>query len=128
MARTLTGIVVSNKADKTIIVNVETRKTHPIYKKQYTEGRRIAAHDESNEANVGDKVTIIETRPISASKRFKLQSIDAKAGIAHIENELEILSADSRGMQPDEAIDSLPGALLGDTPPSKGEVKRSRKS
>ena len=85
MAKILTGVVVSKKTDKTIIVLVETRKTHPIYKKQYTISQRIAAHDETNQAKSGDKVTIVETRPISATKRFKLEKIVAKAGIAHID-------------------------------------------
>ncbi len=81
----LTGVVVSNKSDKTIIVLVETRMTHPIYKKQFTRSRRIAAHDEANTAKQGDKVTIVETRPISATKRFKLEAVVSKAAIKHIE-------------------------------------------
>lgn len=85
----LTGKVVSNKTNKTIVVLVETRMTHPIYKKQYTRSARIAAHDETNEAKLGDKVTIVETRPISATKHFKLQEIVAKAAIEHIEEEIE---------------------------------------
>lgn len=89
MARTLTGVVVSEKGDKTIIVAIETRKTHPIYKKQYTETKRFAAHDEKNEAHVGDKVVVVEGRPISATKRFRLESIAQKAGIEHVETEGE---------------------------------------
>lgn len=85
MAKTMTGIVASNKGDKTIIVLVSTRKTHPLYKKQYTMGTRFAAHDEKNEANEGDKVIIEETRPISATKRFKLRKIVERAGITHTE-------------------------------------------
>jgi small subunit ribosomal protein S17 len=79
MAKTLTGIVTSNKADKTITITVASRETHPIYGKQYTVTRKYTAHDENNEANEGDKVTISETRPISKTKAFKLVSIDEKS-------------------------------------------------
>jgi small subunit ribosomal protein S17 len=79
MAKSLTGIVSSNKADKTITISVSTRETHPIYGKQYTVTRKYAAHDEKNEANEGDKVTIVETRPISKRKSFKLVSVDERA-------------------------------------------------
>jgi len=79
MAKTLTGIVTSDKRDKSITVTVTVRETHPIYKKQYTVSHKYQAHDEKNEANLGDKVTIVETRPISKTKSFKLQSIDEKA-------------------------------------------------
>ena len=88
----LTGRVVSNKSNKTIIVLVETRMTHPIYKKQYTRSARIAAHDEENVAQVGDKVTIAETRPISATKRFKLNEVVAKATIEHMEEVPEVVA------------------------------------
>jgi len=79
MAKTLTGIVTSDVADKTITVTVTSRETHPIYGKQYTVSRKYAAHDESNEAKKGDKVTISETRPVSKRKSFKLVSIDEKS-------------------------------------------------
>ena len=85
MARTLVGTVASDKTDKTIIVAVETRKTHPIYKKQYTVTKRFAAHDEKNEAHEGDKVSIVEVRPMSATKRFSLEKIIAKAGVQHVD-------------------------------------------
>ena len=83
MARTLVGTVVSDKADKTIVIAVQTRKTHPIYKKQYSVTTRFMAHDEKNEAKIGDKVSIIETRPISARKRFALVSVTSKAKISN---------------------------------------------
>lgn len=79
MAKTLTGIVTSDVADKTITVTVTSRETHPIYKKQYTVSRKYAAHDENNEAKQGDKVTIRETRPISKRKSFVLDHIDEKS-------------------------------------------------
>jgi small subunit ribosomal protein S17 len=78
MAKTIIGTVSSSKTDKTIVVTVQTRKTHPLYRKQYTESTKFMAHDEKNEAQVGDKVEIIETRPISARKHFKLARIIEK--------------------------------------------------
>lgn len=79
MAKTLTGIVSSAVADKTITVTVTSRETHPIYGKQYTVSRKYAAHDEANEAGKGDQVTIIECRPVSKRKSFKLEKINEKA-------------------------------------------------
>ncbi len=79
MAKTLTGIVTSNKADKTIVITVTSRETHPIYGKQYSVNRKYIAHDEKNEAHDGDKVTIQETRPISKRKSFTLLSIDERS-------------------------------------------------
>ena len=79
MAKTLTGIVTSNKADKTITITVTSRETHPIYGKQYSVNRKYTAHDEKNEANEGDKVTISEVRPISKTKSFTLVSINEKS-------------------------------------------------
>lgn len=79
MAKTLTGIVTSDVANKTITVTVTSRETHPIYGKQYTVSRKYAAHDENNEAKKGDTVTIIETRPVSKRKAFKLDQILEKS-------------------------------------------------
>lgn len=79
MAMTLTGIVSSDKADKTITVAVQSRQTHPLYKKQYTVSRKYMAHDPKNEAKVGDKVTIKEIRPISKRKTWELVAIVEKA-------------------------------------------------
>lgn len=79
MAKTLHGVVTSDKRDKTITVTVTSRETHPLYGKQYTVNRKYQAHDEKNEANLGDKVTIVESRPISKTKSFALQSVDEKA-------------------------------------------------
>lgn len=90
MAKTLTGIVSSTKGDKTIVVTVTTRKTHPLYKKQYTSSMRIMAHDEQNAAELGDKVIIHETRPLSKRKRFLLERVVDKAAIRHEEKETEV--------------------------------------
>ena len=82
MGRTLTGTVVSNKGDKTIVISIQTRKTNRLYKKQYSVTTKFMAHDEKNEANVGDLVTIVETRPLSARKRFALSAIVERAAIS----------------------------------------------
>ena len=80
MARILTGVVSSDKGNKTIVVTVSSRKTHPIYKKQYTVTTKFMAHDEKNEAKLGDTVSLKESRPQSARKRFTLEKIVEKAG------------------------------------------------
>ena len=87
MAKTLQGVVSSDKGDKTIVVTVATRKTHPIYKKQYTSSKKFIAHDEKNEANSGDTVIIAESRPLSARKRHTLVKIVGRAGVEHKEGE-----------------------------------------
>lgn len=83
MAKKLIGTVVSDIQSKTIVVKTERRVTHPIYRKQYTVSTKYQAHDEKNEAQVGDKVAIVETRPISKHKTWKLESIiERKEGAA----------------------------------------------
>lgn len=77
--RTIQGVVVSDKNDKTIVVLVETYKKHTKYSKRVKYGKKYYAHDENNIAKVGDTVTIMETRPLSALKRFRLVSVDKKA-------------------------------------------------
>lgn len=81
MARTITGVVSSSKGDKTIVVQVVTRKKHPLYRKQYSSSKKFMAHDEKNEAELGDTVAIVETRPISARKRYMLQRIVEKPAL-----------------------------------------------
>lgn len=81
MARSITGTVTSDKGDKTIVITVRTRKTHPLYKKQYTISTKFMAHDDKNEAKVGDLVVITETKPISARKRFALSRVVERAGV-----------------------------------------------
>ena len=79
LRKTRTGKVVSDKMDKTITVIVETKKTHPLYGKRVKYSKKFKAHDENNEARMGDKVEIMETRPLSATKRFRLVKIVEKA-------------------------------------------------
>lgn len=90
----ITGIVSSKKTDKTIVVTEHVRLTHPLYRKQYTVTKKFMAHDENNEAQEGDKVTIVETRPVSARKHFKLDRVVEKAGIKHVESETPVIETD----------------------------------
>ena len=73
------GVVVSTAGDKTAVVKVEERKKHPLYGKMMTHSKKFHAHDENNTAGVGDTVTIMETRPISKLKRWRLVDIIEKA-------------------------------------------------
>jgi small subunit ribosomal protein S17 len=76
-----TGRVVSDKMDKTITVLIETYKTHPLYGKRVKYSKKFKAHDEQNIAKTGDVVRIMETRPLSATKRFRLLEVVEKAVI-----------------------------------------------
>ena len=77
----LVGKVVSAKNDKTITVLVETYRKHPLYGKRVKHSKKYAAHDENNIAKIGDKVRIVETRPLSKTKKFKLVEIVEEAVI-----------------------------------------------
>ena len=79
LRKTRTGRVVSNKMDKTIVVDVERRFRHKLYKKFIRRHKKYKAHDEANQCNVGDIVKIMETRPISREKRWRLVEIIEKA-------------------------------------------------
>jgi small subunit ribosomal protein S17 len=76
-----TGRVVSDKMDKTVTVLVETHKKHPLYGKRVKYSKKFKAHDEQNQAKTGDVVRIMETRPLSATKRFRLVEVVEKAVI-----------------------------------------------
>jgi len=69
------GLVVSDKMDKTVVVAVETRKVHPLYKKAIRFTKKYKAHDESKACKIGDKVKIVETRPLSKEKRWRVTEI-----------------------------------------------------
>ena len=77
--KTRTGMVVSDKMDKTIVVAIEDNVRHPLYKKIVKRTVRLKAHDENNECRVGDRVTVMETRPLSKDKRWRLAAIVEKA-------------------------------------------------
>ncbi len=95
MARTIVGVVVSDKADKTIVLATTTRKTHPIYKKQYSKTTKYIAHDEKNESRVGDTVEVKEVRPISARKRLSLVKIVKRAALSENET-VEAVTAEPK--------------------------------
>ena len=79
MRKTRTGVVVSDKMDKTIVVEIRTRVRHPLYGKIMNRTKKFKAHDEENQCGIGDTVRIMETRPISKDKRWRLVEIIEKA-------------------------------------------------
>ena len=79
LRKTRTGKVVSDKMDKTIVVVVENNVKHPLYKKILKRSYRLKAHDENNECKTGDRVRVMETRPLSKDKRWRLVSVIEKA-------------------------------------------------
>lgn len=78
--RLVTGVVVSDRMDKSITVRVERRVKHPVYGKYVRKSAKLHAHDEDNSCQVGDTVTVVECRPLSKTKTWMLQSIDERAG------------------------------------------------
>ncbi|NLB39977.1 MAG: 30S ribosomal protein S17 [Erysipelotrichaceae bacterium] len=95
---TFTGVVVSDKMDKTIVVLVQTHKKHVKYLKRVKYGKKYYAHDENNEAKVGDTVTIMGCRRLSATKRYRLVSIDLKAVESIKAAEAELLLEENEGV------------------------------
>ncbi len=79
MRRTRVGVIVSDKMDKTVVVAVEQTVRHPLYGKTMRRNAKFKAHDELNECNVGDRVRIMQTRPISKQKRWRVMEIIEKA-------------------------------------------------
>jgi small subunit ribosomal protein S17 len=77
--QTLQGVVVSDKMQKTIVVEIMMRKLHPLYKKYLTRTKKVKAHDENNEAKIGDTVRVVECRPLSRDKRWRLAEIVERA-------------------------------------------------
>ena len=79
LRKTRSGVVVSDKMDKTIVVEIRTRVKHPLYGKIMNRTKRFKAHDENNECGIGDTVRVMETRPLSKDKRWRLVEIIEKA-------------------------------------------------
>ena len=73
------GVVTSDKMDKTIVVTVHNRSLHPLYKKYVNSSKKLKAHDEKNDAHVGDKVSLMETRPLSKTKRWRVVEVIERA-------------------------------------------------
>jgi small subunit ribosomal protein S17 len=87
MSRLITGRVSSDKSNKTIVIKVEMTKMHPIYRKRYIRDRKFMAHDEKNEAKIGDLVRIRESKPLSARKQFVLDEIIEKGQTGFVEED-----------------------------------------
>ncbi len=83
--KTRTGKVVSNKMDKTVVVSIERLVRHPLYKKVTRQARRFKAHDENNACKLGDIVTIVETRPLSKDKRWRVAEILKTGKVAEVQ-------------------------------------------
>ena len=79
LRKTRVGKIVSDKMDKTVVVAIETSVTHPLYKKVIKRTYKLKAHDEENQCKVGDKVRVMETRPLSKEKRWRVVEIIEKA-------------------------------------------------
>ena len=110
LRRSIQGVVVSDKNDKTIVVLVETHKKHAKYGKRVKYRKKYYAHDEKNEAKVGDTVTIMGTRKLSATKRFRLVSIDKTAELSVKEAEKELKEEILTGEIAVEEVEKKPAA------------------
>ncbi len=87
IVKTRVGKVLSDKMDKTVVVEVESRRPHPRYKKIVRHRTKFKAHDEANACNVGDMVRIVETRPLSKDKRWRVTEIVTKAEVVEVKPE-----------------------------------------
>jgi small subunit ribosomal protein S17 len=108
--RRLTGQVVSNKMDKTVVVEVKHTMRHPLYEKVLRETKRYVAHDETNELEIGDVVVIVESRPISKTKRWAVQEVireDLSARTTELEDLAEVIDEldEEEAEEPEEAAE-----------------------
>ena len=110
LRRSIQGVVVSNKNDKTIGVLVETHKKHSKYGKRVKYRKKYYAHDENNEAKLGDIVTIMECRKLSATKRYRLVSIDKSADLTVKELEAEVVAEEQALVEEVNAVAEKPSA------------------
>ena len=110
LRRSIQGVVVSNKNDKTIGVLVETHKKHAKYGKRVKYRKKYYAHDEKNEAKLGDLVTIMECRKLSATKRYRLVSIDKSADLTVKELEAEVVAEEQALVEEVNAVAEKPSA------------------
>lgn len=126
LRRSIQGVVVSDKNDKTIGVLVETHKKHAKYGKRVKYRKKYYAHDEKNEAKVGDVVTIMETRKLSATKRWRLVSIDKTAEMSVKEAEKELKEEILTGEIPAPEVEEKPVAEKEEkAEPTKEEKKEA---
>lgn len=129
-ARVLRGVVVSDKMDKTVVVDVSRRKQHPLYRKVINRSRRFKAHDAANECNVGDVVRILETRPLSRGKRWRVIEILQRGDVAEVapeqigrEIEAEVQAAPRADAEPvaEAAVSAGEPAAMSDEPVGAAE-------
>jgi len=114
-ARILQGVVVSDKMDKTVVVNVARRKQHALYRKVINRSKRFKAHDAGNECNVGDIVRILETRPMSKGKRWRVIEILERGDVAEV-------SPEDIGRSIEEEVQASPtAAAVAETEAEAGE-------
>ncbi len=119
--RVVQGVVTSDKNDKTIVVLVETYKKHAKYGKRVKYAKKYYAHDENNEARVGDTVSIMECRPMSALKRFRLISVDKKAALTVKQAEAQ-LKEEALEVEVEEKVKEAP---VEETPKEETPVEES---
>jgi small subunit ribosomal protein S17 len=111
--KTRVGVVVGDKMHKTVIVAIETFRRHPVYKKLLRRTRRYKVHDERGECSLGDQVRIVETRPLSRDKRWRVAEILVKGEVAEIapkEIDAELIGQDRRGAEVEEVTAAAPAA------------------
>jgi len=122
------GQVVSDKMDKTVVVAVETPKRHPLYKKTIKRVVKYKAHDEKNKCHVGDKIIIVETRPLSREKRWRVAEIVAKAEVVEISPE-EITREDLAKVMPEKKPKEKPEVKSGEEEKEEAaEAKPAKKA
>ena len=123
-ARVLQGVVVSDKMDKTVVVDVSRRKQHPLYRKVINRSRRFKAHDDANACNVGDVVRILETRPLSRGKRWRVIEILQRGDVAEVAPDLigRELEAEVQAAPRAEAEPGEPAAEAADEPAAEAEA------
>jgi len=100
--KTRLGRVLSNKMDKTVVVAIETSRHHPLYKKAIRKISKYKAHDEKNECELGDMVRLIETRPLSKEKRWKVAEIITKAEVLEVKPEEIEVQPEKEEVQPEK--------------------------
>lgn len=115
-ARVLRGVVVSDKMDKTVVVDVSRRKQHPLYRKVINRSRRFKAHDAANECNVGDVVRILETRPLSRGKRWRVIEILQRGDVAEV-------APEQIGRELEAEVQAAPRADAGDAEPAAADAE-----
>lgn len=113
-ARVLQGVVVSDKMDKTVVVDVSRRKQHPLYRKVINRSRRFKAHDDANACNVGDVVRILETRPLSRGKRWRVIEILQRGDVAEV-------APDLIGREIEAEVQAAPRAEAADEPAAEAD-------